>query len=148
MRGLNHLENKGIARNIIQNAATNAAREELTNTSDNTKNKIKQELTDLENNDKVRRAKKKIIKILGEVDEEQVLVELKRIRALKTKFHNLSEKNMNNAMKILADNELREFYDTGVQNGTPSPIVTYEEGKTKIKGEKKDIEILKGGLKK
>ncbi|VVC27408.1 Hypothetical protein CINCED_3A005055 [Cinara cedri] len=55
---------------------------------------------------------------------------------------------MNNAMKILADNELREFYDRGIQNGTLSPVIPYEECKTKMEDKKKEMEILKGDLKK
>lgn len=203
---MDHPENKGIARNIIENVATNAVRKELSNTSDKAKNKakneIKQQLTDLENNEKERKAKKKIIKILSEVDEEQALAELqvikeqakgfiqgffedhkeeldqpgttaslfvkmqdyitsleesaenqiltllsKRIRTLKTKFHNLSDKKMNDAMVILANNELREFYNRGIQNRTLFPVISYKECKTKME----DLiykEKLKGDLKK
>ncbi|MBD0391942.1 hypothetical protein IC220_05820 [Wolbachia endosymbiont of Pentalonia nigronervosa] len=204
VKDMDHPENKGIARNIIENVATNAVKKEPGNINDKAGNEIKQQLNDLENNKTATQAKKKIIKILSEVDEEQALAELqvikkqaedfvqgkfyqdnkkefekpgtaaslfvkmqgyitslekladnkiltllsKRIRTLSTKYPNSSDE-MNNAMGILANNELREFYDRGIKDGTLSPVISYEECKTKMEDLiYKEKQILKGDLKK
>lgn len=198
VKDMDHSENKGIARNIIENVATNAVKKELGNTNDKARNEIKQQLTDLENNKTAMQAKKKIIKILSEVDEKQALAELQvikkqakdfvqgkfykdnekefkkpgtaaslfakmqdyitsleesadnqistllseRIRTLSTKYPHSSDE-MNNAMQILANNELRKFYDIGIQNGTLSPVISYEECKTKMEKKIENQELAR-----